>query len=157
MWQIKFLCQGRDFETDFKDKKRVTVKAWGDLISAEHLINQVRSVELLGSLISSTWRLSVQGLVVLWVCLLWVSPGLSQGFIHSLESSLKPPQTVSKHFRSRDHFPSHLASVYFSCEHISFHVDSSVLTGSQDYAGLRASQPGRIHTWSFSAACLSCI
>lgn len=59
MWQIKFLCQGRDFETDFKDKKRVTVKAWGDLISAEHLINQVRSVELLGSLISSTWRLSV--------------------------------------------------------------------------------------------------
>lgn len=22
MWQIKFLCQGRDFETDFKDKKR---------------------------------------------------------------------------------------------------------------------------------------
>lgn len=62
MWQIKFLCQGRDFETDFKDEKRVTVKAWvswGDLISAEHLINQVRSMELLGSLISSTWRLSV--------------------------------------------------------------------------------------------------
>lgn len=96
MWQPTFLCQGRDFETDFKDKKGVSLLKpdfhGEDLISSEHSINQLCRVESLGSLISSTWRLRGYGLAGLWACLSQVSPRFSQGFIHSLESSsLQPP------------------------------------------------------------------